>query len=180
MGIIVQFKIEKLRKKIKLTWPVLILPLLFLAGCGFGKPEKSKEKLNYLESKIQESASQESLEVGNIAAFENAINAKDYEKLEVSLATEAVYSIEGEDCCGKIAKTEIISRLKEYLADKETFNFSQSQENVKKIKSGTFDKIENYTIGINGKQAILAYKVNADGKINNIYINQTCEFLSEE
>jgi sporulation protein YlmC with PRC-barrel domain len=141
--------------------------------------EKSKEQLNYLEDKIKNLTAENNSEVGGFAIFENAINVKDYSKLTEILAKEIYYSENGK-YLGKIIKEEAIFHLKEYLQDKDTFNFSQNQEEVKNVKIKATEEIENHIIGLSERKAILGYKINSDGEVNNIYVNNSCDFLNGE
>ena len=158
----------------------LILLLLVLNGCGASTKNKSMEKLNSLERKIQESADGIKSETANATIFENAVNQKDYGEIEELLADEVTYVVEASDCCGKIAKEKAVTQLKKYLGAIDVFNFSQEQQIVKKLKVNIADQFENYTIGIASGKEVLAYKVNSAGKVNDIYVVGSYEFFDIE
>ncbi|MEA3273122.1 MAG: hypothetical protein U9Q72_00795 [Patescibacteria group bacterium] len=174
---------SNLTKKIPGVSFIFLFLLLTLNGCGFQAfqaKQQPMEKLSSLENKIQESANAIRTGVPNTTLFEDAVNQKDYEGMEGLLADEVNYIVEASDCCGNITRDKAIAQLREYLRTPATFNFSQEQQIVKKLKVNIADRFENYTVGIASGKAVLAYKVNPERKVDDIYVVGTYELFDIE
>lgn len=105
------------------------------------------------------------------AAFEKAINDKDFAKVSALLATRVYYVVDASDCCGDITKKEAASHLKNYIRDVKSFDFDQEQQVIKQMKvnlAGTFSK---YTIGIADNRMVLSYHLDKQGKVDDIMLS---------
>ena len=105
------------------------------------------------------------------AAFEKAVNSKDFTKIEALMATRVYYVIDSSDCCGDITKKEAAGNLKNYISSAKSFNFDQNQQVVKQMKvnlPGTFAK---YTIGIADNRMVLSYHLDKQGKVDDLMLS---------
>ncbi len=109
-------------------------------------------------------------EDGRLTAFEEAVNAKNYKKAENMLADTVNYIVEASECCGDIPKAQAMENFKGYTYDVDTFNFSQDQQAVKKLKVNIGKGFEDDIIGIASNGRVMAYQVNADGKVGYLYV----------
>ena len=105
------------------------------------------------------------------SAFENAVNQKDFAKLETLLADNVYYVVDASDCCGDITKQEAVSHFKNYIRRVKSFNFDQNQQVVRQMKVNLAETFSKYTIGIADNRMVLSYQVNKLGKINNIMLS---------
>lgn len=105
------------------------------------------------------------------AAFEKAVNDKDFVKIESLMAARVFYVIDASDCCGDITRKEAAKNLQNYIRDVESFNFDQEQQVVKQMKvnlAGTFAK---YTIGISDNRMALSYHLDKQGKVDDVMLS---------
>lgn len=105
------------------------------------------------------------------AAFEKAVNGKDFTKIEALMATRVYYVIDASDCCGDITKKEAAANLKNYIQDVKSFNFDQSQQVVKQMKVNLADTFAKYTIGIADNRMVLSYHLDAQGKVDDLMLS---------
>jgi hypothetical protein len=105
------------------------------------------------------------------SAFESAVNAKDFTKVEALLADNVYYVIDSSDCCGDITKEEAVQNFKNYIKSVKSFDFDQNQQVVRQMKVNLAETFSKYTIGIGNNQMVLSYQVNKLGKINNIMLS---------
>lgn len=107
--------------------------------------------------------------------FENAVNSKDYDKIETFLTNPINFIIEATECCGDITPEEAANSM-DYIDGVNSFDFSQDQDIVKKIK----DKYSDYSndiIGIGDNKAVLIYHLNSEEKVDRIYLSITYEMF---
>ena len=105
------------------------------------------------------------------AAFEKAVNDKDFAKIEALMATRVYYVIDSSDCCGDITKKEAAANLKNYIAGAKSFNFDQNQQVVKQMKVNLADTFAKYTIGIADNKMVLSYHLDGQGKVNDLMLS---------
>jgi hypothetical protein len=105
------------------------------------------------------------------AAFEKAVNDKDFTKAEALMATRVYYVIDSSDCCGDITKKEAAGNLKNYIQDVKSFNFDQEQQVVKQMKVNLADTFAKYTIGIADNRMVLSYHLDAQGKVDDLMLS---------
>lgn len=105
------------------------------------------------------------------AAFEKAVNDKDFTKVESLMASRVYYVIDASDCCGDITKKEATANLQNYIRGVKSFNFDQDQQVVNQMKvnlAGTFAK---YTIGIADNKMVLSYHLDKQGKVDDVMLS---------
>jgi|GEM_PF-1272901 hypothetical protein len=134
-----------------------------------------KSRVKELEIKAENPATQESesLSTGNerSSAFENAVDKKDFGKIESLMADEVYYIVDASDCCGDISKKEAVDHLRNYIKSAKTFNFDQSQQVIRQMKVNLAETFSKYTIGIADNRMVLSYTLNKQGKVNNIFLS---------
>ena len=132
------------------------------------KKEVAKGKTTASAPAVQkESASQISSE----AAFEKAINDKDFTKIEALMAARVYYVVDASDCCGDITKKEAAANLKTRIADVKSFDFDQDQQVVKQMKVNLADTFAKYTIGIADNKMVLSFHLDAQGKVDDLMLS---------
>ena len=128
---------------------------------------KSKASATSPAAVQKESASQISSE----AAFEKAVNDKDFTKVEALMATRVFYVIDASDCCGDITKKEAAANLKNYIRSVKSFDFDQDQQVVKQMKVNLADTFAKYTIGIADNRMVLSYHLDSQGKVDDLMLS---------
>lgn len=105
------------------------------------------------------------------AAFEKAVNDKDFTKIETLMATRVYYVIDASGCCGDITKKEAATNLKNYIDTVKSFNFDQDQQVVQQMKVNLADTFAKYTIGIADNKTVLSYHLDAQGKVDDLMLS---------
>lgn len=105
------------------------------------------------------------------AAFEKAVNDKDFTKIETLMAARVYYVIDASGCCGDITRKEAASNLKNYIDTVKSFNFDQDQQVVKQMKVNLADTFAKYTIGIADNRTVLSYHLDAQGKVDDLMLS---------
>lgn len=114
---------------------------------------------------------QESANQASSAAFEKAVNDKNFTKIEALMATRVYYVIDSSDCCGDITKKEAATNLENYIDTMKSFDFDQDQQAVKQMKVNLADTFAKYTIGIADNKMVLSYHLDAQGKVDDLMLS---------
>lgn len=111
--------------------------------------------------------------------FQAAINQSAYD-LAADYMAETVYFVkEATECCGNITASQAVSELS-YI-DGVYFDFSQDQLIVKKMKANLGDYgFANETVGIAETKQVISYHINANNKVDKIYLNISYDLLDLE
>lgn len=140
------------------------------------KKEVAKNKAGMTSATAGQSApvSQEhvaTIDQATSAAFEKAVNGKDFVKVEALMAARVYYVIDQSDCCGDITKKEAAGNLKNYISEVKSFNFDQNQQVVQQMKVNLPDTFAKYTIGIADNRMVLSYHPDKQGKVDDLMLS---------
>jgi len=116
-------------------------------------------------------ANQEELASQSSAAFEKAVNDKDFTKIESLMATRVYYVVDQSGCCGDITRKEAAGNLKNYIRDVKSFNFDQNQQVARQMKVNLADTFAKYTIGIANNKQVLSYHLDKQGKVDDLMLS---------
>ena len=105
------------------------------------------------------------------AAFEKAVNSKDFAKIESLMSARIYYVVDASDCCGDITKKEAVAHLKNYIRDAKSFDFDQNQQVIRQMKVNLADTFAKYTIGIANNRMVLSYHLDKQGKVDDLMLS---------
>jgi len=155
----------------------IIALIAFLIGVVVGGSVYllKKESFKNVPTKSSETVETQNLKSDSVseskdAAFEHAVNTKNYIKMKELMAPRVLFVIEATECCGMVTKNEAATRFENYVSEVKVFNFSQEQQVVKQLKVNMGDFFSRYTIGIGNNGAVLGYHLNQDGLVDDLYV----------
>ena len=105
------------------------------------------------------------------AAFEKAVNSKDFAKIESLMSARIYYVVDASDCCGDITKKEAVAHLKNYIRDAKSFDFDQNQQVIRQMNVNLADTFAKYTIGIANNRMVLSYHLDKQGKVDDLMLS---------
>lgn len=140
-----------------------------------------KKEIQDLQDEVNRLKQSELAARGVQAQFEQAINAKEYDSTEELFTDPVEVIIEATECCGPVSPAEAAQHM-DYMEQAGEFNFDQDQQIVRKMKVNLADYFANDIIGVSPapENAILSYRVNAQDKIERVYMAVTVDLLDIE
>jgi len=153
------------------------------ASEGTIKPQqKVNQNQNGAQARLQVNKNSNQAVSGEAVAelFEKAVNGKDYVKMETLVADKVYFIEEATECCGTVAKKDAIENFKNYVTETKSFNFSEDQQLVKQMKVNLVKQFGDKYVGIGNDEKVLAFHVNPQGKVDNIYLAVTHKLLDLE
>ncbi len=132
---------------------------------------KKQLALNKSNKDEAESSRQVAIEQNSSPEFEKAVNGGDFSGAETFVASRVYYVVDASECCGDISKKEAMNHLEKYIRDAGTFDFDQDQQVVKQMKVNLAGTFSSYTIGVAENGMVLSYKLDKQGKVNNVMLS---------
>ena len=158
---------------------LVIIAVLLLGGGVYVYVQKNQTNQSAIVSATAEATS---TVIMRSSDFEVSLNKKDANRVLDSLSGDVSLLIEATLCCSftgegnPYSPVDVRNSLLEYVKNSHTFNFSQDQALVGKIKKEN-PKFENYAIGIADDESVVMYKINTQNKVNDLYLARTYKLL---
>ena len=104
------------------------------------------------------------------SAFQAAVNADDHDTIATYLADTVHLEKEASGCCGDIDKATAQTQLT-WVDNVTEFDFDQAQQIVVSMLANLADYFGGKTIGIADSREVFAYSLDANNKVNWVYLN---------
>ncbi|MFH1182925.1 MAG: hypothetical protein V1690_01540 [Candidatus Moraniibacteriota bacterium] len=107
------------------------------------------------------------------SSVEAAINQRNFKGLTDMMADKVYFVEEATECCGMIGKAAAARQFLDYSAGTKLFNFAETQQAVKQMRVNLVDSFgpKKFTkIGIGNDNKVVAYHLNAQNKVDSLYI----------
>lgn len=107
------------------------------------------------------------------SSFEAAINQRNQKGMTDMMASTVNFVEEATECCGRIGKEAAAKNFLDYSEGTKLYNFAETQQIVKKMRVNlpqSFGPDKFTKIGVGSDKKVVAYRLNAQNKVDSLYI----------
>lgn len=116
-------------------------------------------------------------------SFEAAVNQRNQRGITDMMDNTVNFVEEATECCGRIGKEAAAKNFLDYSKGTKLFNFAETQQIVKQMRINlpqSFGADKFTKIGIGNDKKVVAYHLNAQNKVDSLYISISHELFDLE